>query len=207
MNFRCHLGVGDALILSGAVVHYAENNNVNFPCWRIYLPSVRSFFVKYPTVTVYPVDSEHEILDGLRSGYYHSSPQPNESMDEWFYRQMGLPLEIRWIKCPIPDAVRCCSQEPVPDGPYAFVHDSDERPLSKLATPLPCVRPIRMDGILRYGDLIENAEEVHVMRSSFEQLANCLKPKGKLVLHRYARHSNNLVLDTAKSPHTWHIVD
>jgi hypothetical protein len=35
--------------------------------------------------------------------------------------------------------------------------------------------------------VIEKATEVHVIDSSFLHLVECLKPKGKLYWHRYAR--------------------
>lgn len=214
INLVPPLGLGDAIIVLGAVVYLSESEPVRFPCLRKNEANVKSFFINHPNVTVYPIDHEDEMLGirGMPFGWYKKDrpPKGDESFDEWFYRELGVPYEARWSHCPIRKAAENVEQFKSHGSNYVFVHEDASRgyqinrlygALSYLDWLIP-TEP----GVLRYVDMIENAKEVHVIPSCFKELTSSLKPKGKLFLHAYARPLK-VPFDMTRSPYHWEILD
>lgn len=116
-----------------------------------------------------------------------------------FYKMAGIELEKKWDSFfVLRDKQReedlfkkvCISL------PYAFIHDDVRYPidLKKITSALSWVKPdtTLTDNIFDWGTLIERAEEVHVIDSSFMFLVDCLEctnPKQRLFVHRYARQN------------------
>jgi hypothetical protein len=208
-------------VLAGAAVVLAKRHGgLRFPCYRHNEVSVRGIFANYPEVEVLPVGNNAEMRNlppyfgettGLCCGHYHPSPSlPGEGFDAWFYRQLEVPLDERWDSCPIGEAVKKEWQRPVPLFDYALIHDDPSRGYGIRREVVDALIPLKTfhvygTSILRYADMLTHANEVHCINSSFFHLAESLKPKGNLFLHRYARPW--APIDAVKTRHTWEVVD
>ena len=210
MNLIRNLGLGDGLILVPAALLFAKDDEIEFPALPRDVPTFESIFASYPNVTVYPANNEADMRSmgkGIVTGHAGGEPNGKESLDRWFYRQMHLPIEIRWESTAIRDACDDVIQEGVPDQPYIFVHDDIERPITRLDTNCLVVRPrASWDSMLECQAQIENAQEIHVIPSSMKELVSSLEPTGRLYLHQYARTPFNHVLDSTQSPHHWTVL-
>lgn len=222
----CHMGLGDAIILSGAAVVLAKRHDgLKFPCYRKYLKSVQSFFVNHPEVEVYAIQEPplwahwgvppvelFDRLDPILCGFYTGQGQRSDmSFPEAFYEHLGVDYEQRWISCPIRDASKKVEPHPAPRTPV-FVHDDPLRGFRIIrGIPAEVDRPgslgsfVEDQSILAYSRMIESAEEVHVIDSAFLWLTESLLPTGELYLHRYARWFAGPWMDY-KLRHKWEIL-
>jgi hypothetical protein len=134
---------------------------------------------------------------------------PSQPWMEWIYRDLGIPISERWDSCPISEARKHVPQVQIHED-LAFLHDDIERSFEIQVFPHPVrywrVHPALTQSILSYCDAIENAPEVHVINSSFFHLTESLNPKGKLYLHRYARHYTPGWEDGPRK-HKWNIIN
>jgi hypothetical protein len=211
MNLGRNLGLGDGLILVPAVEEMSKDDEIDFPSFPRDVPTFESIFDGNPNVTVYAARNEDDIRalgTGIMTGFMGGNPNGHESLDEWFYRQLNMPLEIRLESTLIRDKSEDYPQEGIPGEPYIFVHDDDNRRITKrLDHGTLIVRPrLRWDSILECREQIESAQEVHVIPSALKEFVSALQPEGVLFLHQYARQPFNEVLDSTKSPHTWTIL-
>lgn len=203
-----HQGMGDMINISGAAVYLADNyyDRFNFPCHAYAEISMRSMFASHPKIRVFvltyqdemglfPIIPEEMKGDILSTHWVLSGKFPDSSLSRFEneYASLGVPYSERWDSCPILEACKQVEQIPVPDEPYAFVHDDQSRDMvinSKYLTK--GMRVIRPDpntpDIFSYCSLITHAAEGHYADSCFRHLAECLKPAGTLYFHEYAKY-------------------
>ncbi len=115
------------------------------------------------------------------------------------YTFAELPLEALWNSFYVErdkEREQSLSQKMHAVEPYLFLHDDARYPidLAKIHSTLPTLRPDTnlTDNIFDYCGVLEHAEEIHVMDSSFMFLVDCLlyeNPRQRLFVHRYAREN------------------
>jgi hypothetical protein len=212
-----HLGLGDAFIQAGAAVVLNERHGeIAWPCYEQYKPTLESFFVDYPGISIYtlphkkdwdwgsPPDFVYdraikaagmEGVPHIRAGVY-AGVGIGWDFSQAFYEHLSIPYTARWDRSPIREATKKVEQVPVDAFPNQerkiFVHDDPSRgyTISRLVNRNAAFRPDFSDpslSILRYGRLIETADEIHVIDSSFFWFVNALQPRAKLFFHCYAR--------------------
>lgn len=130
------------------------------------------------------------------------------------YKFAELPLEILWSSFSVErdgERERSLSQKMHAVGPYLFLHDDARYPINhkKISSTLPMLRPDTSltDNIFDYCGVLEQAEEIHVMDSSFMFLVDCLSytnPRQRLFVHRYARENMEWNLPVLKKD--WQII-
>ncbi len=182
-----HLGLGDHIIMAGAVAKIASSTNeeVVLPCFQKNIENVRTFYYEISNVKCIETDGQLSNIDKSKiaysSGYYNPVPQnEDESFMEWFYRQMGMEYKDRFENCPIYSA--SCHIEQIELGGYdLFIHDKPEHPIV-----LSGFRPSIYRPLLAYVKAIEEAKEVHCIDSSFHMLVESIPTNGKLFFHRGA---------------------
>ncbi len=198
-----HLGMGDLILMSGAAVYLARAyDKFYFPCRSDQLTSDASFFSQHPEIEVYIVEEINgacvflpKYMKGtiLSPGLLIPAPRPKAvSFAEHCYRQLGVPYSERWDSCPIAEAVKSVPQLPLPELPYAFVHDDRSRGIaikSEHISVFPIVRPdpSGAKNILAYAEQMTHAWEGHYIDSSFRHLAESIPTRGRLFYHEYAR--------------------
>jgi hypothetical protein len=229
VTLLCHIGLGDIILLAGAIVRLVERHGkLRIFCYAGHYASVVSFFERTPGIHIVPlhcppgqygVPEESALaacLDGgdqvLRSGHYHSEPTqsqsgPTKSFPELFYEQLGIPWSERWTASPINRAASWA--KPIESDCQVFVHDDASRRLciSRGIEGKELYRPAEGGGsILRHASAIRSAKEIHVIDSSFYHLVESLSPiSAKLYLHRYARAFIPIWNDYPRQ-HQWNIL-
>jgi hypothetical protein len=200
-----HIGLGDLILLSGAIVTLAQEfGSVRIFCYAHHETSVRSFFVGYPGVYVVPVPRgthsygippESELVrsvDGpiLRTGFY-ADPQVHSdiSFPVVFYRQLGIPYTVRWLVSPLEKAAELIPQLKIECE--VFVHDDPARGflINQGIEDKAIYRPVERGGsILGFVSLLRQMEEIHCIDSCFYHLIESIGGiTAKLYYHRYAR--------------------
>ncbi len=210
-----HLGLGDAIIQAGmAVVLSKRYGKIAFPCYPLYLASVRSFFVNEPDVHVYPVEHrkgfdwgsppawayDKAIADaGIETtpeehiplGVFRGALSTDFTKD--FYAGSGVQYDHRWQSCPIPTASLNVPQLSwtTPYADNVFLHDDPARNfrITRLNHGL-TYRPESSESdtsILQYATLLQTAKAVAVIDSCMFHLAECFPLFGRAEMHAYAR--------------------
>jgi hypothetical protein len=203
-----HLGLGDHIICNGIVRTLAEEEPISLFCKNIYAESVKAMYADSDKITVIPVQDDGEarkFLEGIpsesveRIGYSRDDFQSlskNFVFDEVFYKQASLPFSYRWSKFYCNrnlSAESSLKEKVVSFDRYQFIHSDPERKMvinpDYLNKSLPSVCAILglTLNILDYISIIESAEEIHVIPSSFMLLIDSIETNGKLFVHKYTR--------------------
>jgi hypothetical protein len=210
-----HLGAGDGILQAGLAVGLLdEYEEVAFPCYPQYKATFESIFVNHPRISVYtvpfikgedwgsPRDATYDVAISMagmnfrphiRAGVY-AGRGIGWDFSKSFYDHVNLPYEYRWRRCPIKDAVKLIPQMWWDEGcdRRIFIHDDSSRGFSinRITDNGNKFRPCRTrvnESMLKYADIINTADEIHCIDSSFFHLVDSLDPVGKLNLHCYAR--------------------
>lgn len=201
-----HLGLGDHILCHALVVHLAEpHESVGLFVKRAYLESVRFMYRDEPRLRFFAVRDDREVAAFLRAwpqrpciriGFEQLDIR-GRSFAESFYRQAGLDYALRWNSAVRRDPQRERALQRAlggPAGPYVFLHDDPARGYvidhRRLPQGLPIVRPRPglTDNIFDYALVMERAQEIHCMDSSFRHVVDTLGLAGpRLFLHLYAK--------------------
>lgn len=202
-----HLGLGDQIACNGIVNTYTDSydrvyvftkpKNVRNVMWmyrnneKVKLIAmeenqVRQFMFLNPQ-NEYLVVGHEKLHEELRR-------DPNGRFDQVFYKMANVPFENKWKRFSIdrdPKGEIEAFESLNLTVPYVFVHDDRERPITKhLPSGIKIVRPDRMDlSPFDYLTVIERAEEVHCIDSSFFNLIDCLmlRSDDRLFFHKYVK--------------------
>ena len=229
-----HLGLGDGILQAGAFVVASERyGKIAVPCYEQYYESTRSFFAAHPLISIYTLQHKFGFdwgsppewhwkarikeagMDGvapLRCGVYAGGI--DEDFSASFYRHLAIPYAARWERCPLPEAWKEVEQLTLSrwpgDGKKVFLHDDPirgfviRRGVNRTEAFHPSISDINQS-ILRYIDLIHEADEIHVIDSVFFHLVNSFRPRAKLFLHQYPRWPRRINF-RYQSQLDWHYV-
>jgi hypothetical protein len=210
------VGTGDLIACSGLIVILSRGHaRFAVRCWDDDACNVASFFADHPNIkvetsieSVMTSDVDHQ-FNGPGFAFRNVLPAVDVDFFENVYRSYGVPYAERWNSCPIPEAVKMVPQVPVPNCRYMFVHDDSTRrmvidPRYLFASGLKRYRPVYEAGrsILAFRDVIENAEQIHVIDSSFFHLCEQFNPRGALYFHRYPKQYRK-VTGEYRTRHNW----
>jgi hypothetical protein len=190
---RWHLGLGDAIICNGLVRELAKRHD------KVYLPaklekmiSVFWMFSDLENVRIVPVKDDSEMnekanqFQSIGLGIWSKGGLRDWSCwDQQFYEDARVSFEARWSQFKVPE----CKQAEPPSGDYAFIHHDPARGMTmrKVAT-IPIYEPSHAQHIFWNVSALQRATEIHVVNSSFLNLAESLPLCAKrLVVHNYAR--------------------
>lgn len=206
INLVWHMGLGDAIACAAIAVKLSLKDEVTVPCWTKNEVSVKSLFVSHPNIKVLPMDNDCWIQDksAIRSrpnpktvllGVYNREDRqkPEEDFVQWFYRQAGMDISEKEKYCPIKEASFHIKQESAGLRNYiSLYHQDDERRFYIGHGFINCENewPVtRVEGvsILSYRELIETADYIHCIDSSFIHLVEAIKTNAVRVYHKYAR--------------------
>ncbi len=205
------VGLGDHLACSGIVRTYATTHDrVGVFCLEQNYPSVSALYRDLPNVTVLRVRSHRDIQRFRLRNAMHLTRNHYDRVlnvrvldeesgiqyEKQLYRSANVPIENLWDKFLLQRdaaAERALMEKLHAPGAYQFIHEDARFPLTptKLSN-LPALRPdlALTKNIFDYCSVIECAQEINVMDSSFMFLVDCLDytaPNQKRFIHRYAR--------------------
>ncbi len=196
-----HLGLGDQITCHGIIRTMAEQydrvyvftksrnaKNVSFmfrddPRIRLILmddAEVRSFISFNPNNRYLIVG--HEAYTRIAN-----NPKNELKIDEIFYQLAEVPFENKFSKFKLvrdKEREEKCFEFYKIKGPYVFIHDKIEHPIN-INSNLRIIRPDNQEFLLfDYLKIIEMAQEVHIITSSFHCLLDAIQLKHpNLTLH------------------------
>lgn len=211
LNIYHHLGLGDHFDCNGMVRHYASNfdyDSIGVFAKSNYYEMVKHMYRDDEKINVIKVDKNNEqggvqkyLLENighhfLKVGHEHYKNQENKNCWEIFYEQVELPLETRYEKFHVErdkEAEDLLYQELTNNEPYIFVHDDPSRgfTLDRSHIENKDIRIVENDvskNIFHFIKIIENAEEIHCMESSFKTLIDIYAKQEKLFFHNFRNH-------------------
>jgi hypothetical protein len=211
-----HQGLGDHILCSGIYREYAQNfrhvvvpvygekvrdlrdllkdvHNIQLlsfksELWEMKIEVHRDFLKKF---TYKPVNLGH-----LGKDFFTN---PRRRLDENYYSQAELPLEIRWESFKyvrnLEKEIRLFELLKCKPGRYIFVHDDPERGFnideSLLPPDIEIIRPKfewrHEFSLFNYMFVLENSAEVHVIESSFCAFIESMQLDIPKFAHRYSR--------------------
>ena len=195
-----HLGLGDHIVCNGLVRYVIDNRqlkNVSLVVKSCNLNNVRRMFSDRDEVDFFVVEKDQDFLDYhqnngdiplLKVGFEKCR---NEDFDRSFYDSVGVSFNERWDSW---DLYRDKVQEQklfddlkIEDD-YIFVHDlsSVGKYDLNIQSDLRKIRPEKLpseETIFDWVGVIEEAEEVHAISSSFVHLIDSFNLNNKLYFH------------------------
>jgi hypothetical protein len=200
-----NLGLGDHFICNAIVRHYEkENGLIHLFAKRHNEFSVKAMF-KDVDVNVILVQNDQEVEEILKRSPGHKvfrigctgegwTTAGPETYEELFYKQAGIPFEMKWsgFKYEI-DLFPYSHKFNPPEYPYKFIHHDIGRGMKirdeYFKSDIPVLQPYPWlsANILMWGKILAQAEEIHCIESCFMFFADLIPTKGKLFVHRYAR--------------------
>lgn len=187
-----HLGLGDHIICNGLVRILAKDQPIQLLCKKHNVPTAKFMFRDEPKIEVVPVADDVEAGtvfasaggDKLKIGHENlvQFMSGGKQFDEAFYTQCGVDFRERWnsFRCDR-DADRewklywrLWQEADLKD--YVFVHDDASRGfvIGADLSGKTVIRP-RMgltDNLFDYCRVMEEAEEIHCIDSSFRVMAD-----------------------------------
>jgi len=201
-----HLGLGDHIICNGMIRHFCElYDSITLFCYTHYAKNVKYMFRDLKNLIILDFKTEPEVVsyitqnnlqkDLIRIGFENLHQHLTyTTFDKAFYTLAGLDFDIRFSKFYLQ---RDYSREEElvktlnPTGePYAFVHDDPDRGYSiDIDCDYNIIRNDKRFLLFDYISLLENAEQIHLMQSSFKDMINSFKMnKPKIYQHNYVRN-------------------
>lgn len=205
-----HLGLGDHVICNGMVMELLNKyREVYLPVYHHNVDSVCLMFsgVDVNIIAVSSDDEAEDLVslygihdwDVIRTGNFGKgflSDTDNFSLS--FYEQSGIDFECSWSSFYLSRDLAAESQLYHKFGApmrYIFVHDDKSRELlineDLVREDLPVIRPDKSlsKTIFEYINILEMAEEIHCMDSSFAALVDRIDliQNKRIILHRYVR--------------------
>lgn len=206
------LGLGDHIVCNGLVREQCKRyDRVGLYCFKRNEPSISFMYRDVKNLRLQVIYSQNEIKrfffwyrltfgDSRYDSLLHvriTDAETGVKYERQFYNSAGLSLATLWESFFVErDEARenSLSQKVHLPDRYIFLHDDARFPIdsARISSSLPIMRPDAglTDNIFDYCGVIEHAEEIHVMDSSFMFLVDCLpytNPQQRLFVHRYAR--------------------
>lgn len=225
-----HLGLGDHLDCNGLVRSLLDSyDEVRLFVKQKNFTTVRKMFKDDPRIVLVPIDTvaknEYELVAEycnsippnenteyfcIQIGHfsYPRNPDPNKNCWEYFYEQVGMPLETKKSRFHYQrdeaQENRVYDKLNPNNEPYAFVHDDPSRGFvideDSVSSGLRIIKNDMAENILDFCKIIEGASEIHCMESSFKSLVELMPTGGKLFFHDFRGHP------LGKSFKEWEIV-
>lgn len=222
-----HLGLGDHIILNGLIRKLIKKDGIYFLfCKKHNVDSVEFMFNDIDNLHLISVNSDSDVQKFLSSNKINDVIKIghenleffkrfyNCTWDEAFYRQMNVDFEERW------DSFFYERDNEIEDELYnklnpdhekfVLVHNTDSTGTDRIDyTKInPAHKKIfveRSETIFDYGKLIELAEEIHCIDSSFKHIVDSVPTNGVLYYHKYYNLRSTSV-DSHKHRKDWIIV-
>ena len=202
-----HLGMGDYLIANGIVRHYATlHDNIVLFYKSPHKQKVKRLYADLPNITFKDGGTKE---DQYAKGWELLNPMapllkvrletalpPGVKLEEYFYKMAKVPIDYKWNKFHFE---RDHTREKevfydilglTDDSEYIFLHDDPRVETKGIPKHIKIIKPDNMEvELYDYLLVMERAQEVHLMSSSFFCLADCIQLQNdELYFHQYIRN-------------------
>lgn len=201
-----HLGLGDHIICNGMVRHFCKlYDHLTLFCYSHYADNVRYMFRDLKNLTILDFKAEPEVVsyivqnnlqkDLIKIGFENLHQHLEyTTFDKAFYILAELDFSVRFDEFYFErdydkENTLVETLNPTKEK-YAFVHDDPDRGYSiDIECDYRIIRNDKRFGLFDYITLLENAEQIHLMQSSFKDLINSYKMDyPKIYQHNYVRN-------------------
>ena len=202
-----HLGLGDHIILNGLIRNIVDTKSIYFIfCKKQNIDSIEFMFNDLENVHILSVNSDADVLTFLKSKkdinlikIGHENLEffkrfYNCTWDESFYRQMNIDFKERWdsfyyVRDTETENDLFCKLNP-DNEKFVLIHNIDSTGTDRINYKIisPSYKKIfvtKSKTIFDYGKLIEDAEEIHCIDSSFKHLVDSLDTNALLFYHKH----------------------
>lgn len=172
-----HQNIGDMIIQNGMIRKFCSEHPmdlVNLPIWLKDETSVKWMFRDIPNLNIVQCFNENgveffskgeKILTGLFKNRKMLEEIKDIPFDEQVYSHMGYSIDVKYTHCKLNKGP---GQLPIPEKPYAFIHEKFGKinvntALKNLYYPPSDITK----NIFDFEDIILNADEYHCVDSSF----------------------------------------
>lgn len=214
-----HLGLGDHIINNGMVRHfYKQYGAITLFSYVHNVKNVQYMYRDLENFQVLGVESDAQAdyyisnnnLDCLKIGFSDlSDVMPELPFDKAFYELAGLDFSVRfdefYFERDLEKEKEVLNALNPTGESYIFIHDDASRGFSidmnKIKTEYQVIMNDKRFNVFDYISLIENAEEIHFMQSSFKELMcsyNLEKPT--LYQHNYVRQYDESMNSSGLNP-------
>ena len=212
-----HLGLGDHLDCNGMVRHilkHSEHDNVAVFAKSNYFSMIDYMYRDDDHIKVLKVSKEDEYGDVdkiirenkaenfLKIGHeYYPGRQAelsqNKNCWEFFYEQIDMPYSVRYdyfyVERDSAEEQRVYDKLNPDNEPFIFVHDDPERGFTLehkhfLNQDLRIIMNDVTENIFHFTKIIEEAEEIHCMESSFKTLIDFYAKQDNIFYHDFRHH-------------------
>jgi hypothetical protein len=217
-----HTGLGDYIICYALIKELVKNTNKNFILLieKQYMSQVQWMYrdiynISFESIEFTPMTTMHpNILSNIKIGYAYLEKFYNTTshFDQIFYEQFQYDFSNRWNKFTIPRDINAENELydlfKLQNKKYIFLHETEKYKIDrKHITPMDIISPIPglTNNIFDYCKIIENANEIHCIDSSFKNLADSLTPTTHNLFYYKNRHINNFYYSSCKL--NWNIIE
>lgn len=214
-----HLGLGDHIVNNGMVRHfYKQYGEITLLSYKHNVKNVQYMYRDLDKLQVIGVESDSQAdnyitsnnLDCLKIGFGDlSGVMPELPFDRAFYKLAGLDFSVRFDEFYFQRDLKKEKEvldilNPTSDK-YIFVHDDASRgffiDMNKVTKNYKIIMNDKRFNVFDYITLIENAEEIHFMQSSFKELMCSYKlEKPILYQHNYVRKYDESMNSSGLNP-------
>ena len=214
-----HLGLGDHIINNGMVRHFCkEYGAVTLFAYNHNVKNVQYMYRDLEKFQVLGVESDaqadyyisNQKLDCLKIGFSDlSGVMPELPFDKAFYKLAGLDFSVRfdefYFERDLKKEKKVLNTLNPTGEKYIFVHDDASRGFSidmnRIKNEYKVIMNDKRFNVFDYITLIENAEEIHFMQSSFKELMCSYKLKSPtLYQHNYVRKYDDSLNSSGLNP-------
>lgn len=219
MRIFQHTGMGDYIICNGLIrelisdgkqhtllVNEQQETSVRFMYRDI--SNISFEIMDFSEIWTKPWKSENALnsvgtIIGLQ--YLERFVNTTYHFDEVFYLQFNVPFDYRWSKFKVNRNLESehnlFNQMNLVENQYIFLHDRPPWLINKshLSTDLPIISPSwDVNNIFDYCYIIENANEIHCIDSSFKNLVDSLNPHTNQLYYHLNRQNNPFYYSSSK---------
>jgi hypothetical protein len=214
-----HLGLGDHIVNNGMVRNfYKKYDAITLFSYKHNVKNVQYMYRDLEKFQVIGVESDSQAdfyisnnnLDCLKIGFSDlSDVMPKLPFDKAFYKLAGLDFSVRFDEFYFERDLE--KEKEVlnilnPTGEkYIFIHDDSSRgfsiDMSRIKIEYKVIMNHKRFNVFDYITLIENAEEIHFMQSSFKELMCSYElKKPTLYQHNYVRQYDESMNSSGLNP-------
>ena len=230
------MSLGDSFVTSGIANYYGDRcSELHYPTLPKYFKTLKTLFQDHPNITVIQLNgpdmendyvSHHRLSRIMRTGFETHNIKNFEIVPMWdvqLYANYGLSFDLRYTNFRLPKNINGSDElyQTLSGGePYILVHRYTGHHPHGLPMNVPAFReangllPIKIieieegitDNMMHYVKLIQNAQEIHVVPSSFHCLVDSIDTNAKLFFHDL-REKTSMFINSSWNTKQWTVVN
>jgi len=236
LYFNGPLGLGDSFVVSGLVHYYADRCvEMHVPALPKFFDTIKCLYQDHSHIKVIPISNDQEedsycyenrLSKIIRIPLQHTIVRGFDIHPVWdmqWYANHELPFGLRYTNFRLPAYVEGAEelyQQLSDNEPYILLHrytgdHPDGLPINvstfRAANQMPNFKIIEIDhtitgNMLQFIKLIERAQEIHCVPSSFHCLVDSVKTQARLFFHDI-REKTSMVVNSGWNNNKWIVVN